>query len=254
MCVRHGRVRRAFLCAGLVISMATSGAAAAAQTPFVPYFGKNQIRYDTFKWQIYTTEHFEIYYYPEIEPHLERIAGYAESAYQHQFDRYLKERFKPFRDKERPADYGRALGPEAGRGRYANVLSAEPSPSGDLVAVMTGNTRDRELDILLLSMRDGSVVRNLTSGFDQSLGFEHIPTPGMRFVTVPWMSWSPEGDRLAYFARTEKDRSLILQNVLTKKIEARISTIRGSNCFRATFSRSNSARRSSTTARSSRSV
>ncbi len=47
---------------------------AVAQTPFVPYFGKNRIRYDDFKWQIYTTDHFEIYYYPEIEQHLERIA------------------------------------------------------------------------------------------------------------------------------------------------------------------------------------
>jgi hypothetical protein len=55
----------------------------AAQTPFFPYFGKNQIRYDNFRWQIYTTDHFEIYYYPEIEQHLERVAGYAESAYQH---------------------------------------------------------------------------------------------------------------------------------------------------------------------------
>ena len=27
------------------------------------------------------------------------------------FERYLKERFKPFRDKERPADYGRDLSP-----------------------------------------------------------------------------------------------------------------------------------------------
>ena len=35
---------------------------ASAQTPYIPYFGKNQIRYDNFKWQIYTTEHFEIYY------------------------------------------------------------------------------------------------------------------------------------------------------------------------------------------------
>ena len=55
---------------------------ALAQTPYVPYFGKNRIRYDDFKWQIYTTDHFEIYYYPEIEPHLERVASYAESAYQ----------------------------------------------------------------------------------------------------------------------------------------------------------------------------
>src|SRR6478672_10280027 len=55
----------------------------AAQTPMVPYFGKNQIRYTNFRWNIYTTDHFEIYYYPEIEQHLERVAGYAESAYQH---------------------------------------------------------------------------------------------------------------------------------------------------------------------------
>ena len=31
-----------------------------------------------------------------------------------QFERYLKERFKPFRDKERPADYGRDLVAEPG--------------------------------------------------------------------------------------------------------------------------------------------
>ena len=55
---------------------------AAAQTPFVPYFGKNNIHYDKFEWHIYTTDHFEIYYYPELEQHLERVAGYAESAYQ----------------------------------------------------------------------------------------------------------------------------------------------------------------------------
>jgi hypothetical protein len=36
------------------------------------------------------------------------------------------------------------------------------------------------------------------------------------------MSWSPQGDRLAYFVRTEKDRSLIVQNVVSKKIEIRV--------------------------------
>ena len=384
---------------------------ASAQTAYIPYFGKNQIRYDNFDWHIYQTEHFEIYYYPEIEPHLERIAGYAESAYQHvsselkhdlsmklplilfstasefwqqnvipgaaqegvgafaepsryrilmpideppdllyrlivhelthqfqfdiiptglirrnmplwvfegmsdymtgywrpldmmtvrdaavsdivpkmsemqelrrlqqpaphlqprarrvrvhrievgqgrrarlrlraapiviggsddayqeafqmtpeewdqQFDRYLKERFKPFRDKERPADYGRDLAPDPRKGRFANVLSIEPSPSGDLIAGMTGNGRDREFDIVLISAKDGSVIRNLTSGFDQSMGFEYLATPGGRWNSVPWMSWSPQGDRLAYFVRTEKDRSLIVQNVVSKKIEVRV--------------------------------
>src|SRR5947209_17313901 len=67
----------------LAAILATGGATpAGAQTSLVPYFGKNNIHYDKFKWMIYTTDHFEIYYYPEMEQHLERIAGYAESAYQ----------------------------------------------------------------------------------------------------------------------------------------------------------------------------
>ena len=38
----------------------------------------------------------------------------------------------------------------------------------------------------------------------------------------PWLAWSPKGDRIAYFVRTEKERTLIVQNVLTKNIEVRI--------------------------------
>lgn len=382
-----------------------------AQTQFAPYFGKNAIRYDHFQWHTYQTDHFEIYYYPEIEPHLERMAGYAESAYQHisgelkhdlaakvplilfqtsaefyqqnvipgaaqegvgafaepsryrilmpmdeppdllyrlivhelthifqfdiiptslirnttplwvnegmsdymtgiwrpldimmvrdvaiadivpkmsnlqgygglgsprgiynlghaafefmearwgkegvrqyvfalrksiigggddayqeafqlsadewdrEFERYLKERFKPFRDKERPADYGRDLAPSPEKTRFAQAFSIEPSPSGDLLAAMTINPNDREIDIVLLSTKDGQVIRNLTPGFDQNRGFEYIVQPGGRSNSVPWMSWSPSGDRLAFFVRTEKDRSLIVLDVVTRNVVQRI--------------------------------
>jgi hypothetical protein len=384
--------------------------AASAQTPFVPYYNKNRIKFDHFKWHTYTTDHFEIYYYPEIEQHLERVASYAESAYQtvsadlkhdlafkvplilyktasefqqqnvdpgelpegvlafaepyrdrmvlpidepsdalyrlithelthifefdiiprtllrrglplwvdeglsdyetgywnpfdlmsvrdaaiadivppmsdfqgvqfadgrlpynlghaafefieskwgkeglrqflfalrksvigggesayeeafklkpdefdEQFDKYLKDRFKPFRDKERPQDYGRDLAPKRGKTEYVSVVSIEPSPSGDLIAVAAGNRKDQELDIILLSTKDSKVVRNLTGGFNTGFGFEYIATPGgFRGNAVPWMSWSPVGDRIAYFARKEKQKELVLQNVLTKKIEKR---------------------------------
>jgi hypothetical protein len=386
-------------------------AAAAAQTPFVPYYGKNNIHYDKFDWHIYTTDHFEIFYYPELEQHLERVAGYAESAYQqisadlkhdlstkvqlilfkthsefeqenvdpqagqegvgafaeptqhrmvmpidappdqlfglivheltHQFEfdiipqglvrrnvplwvneglseyergqwtpfdlmmvrdaaisdivpkmseteaygnagnarlvpynlghavfefieakygkegvrqfifslrksvigggedayeealkmkkdefdqafeRYLKERFKPFRDKERPADYGRDLAPNKEKTKYIEAISVTASPSGDLLAVMTFNRKDGEIDVILVSSKDGSVVRNLTNGFDKDMGFDHIIQNGER-PEMPWMSWSPKGDRLAYFVRTKKERALLIQNVLTKKVEERI--------------------------------
>src|SRR5207249_2970009 len=269
------------------------------------------IHYDKFEWFIYTTDHFEIYYYPALQQHLERIAGYAESAYQQvsadlkhdlpykvpmilfkthsefeqqnvapgdaqegvgafadivpkmsemegygnsgnvllvynlghavfefieakfgkegvrqflfslrksvigggedayeealrmkkeefdeAFDRYLKDRFKPFRDKERPADYGRDLSPNQEKTHFAEAFSIAPSPSGDLIGAATVNRKDREIDIVLLSSKDGSIVRNLTSGFDKDMGFDHIVQMGERFE-MPWMAWSPKGDRLA---------------------------------------------------------
>ncbi len=384
---------------------------ALAQTPFVPYFGKNLVRYDRFDWHIYTTEHFEIYYYTESQQHLERVAGYAESAYQkisadlkhdlafkvplitfmthaefeqenvipgaaqegvgafaeptrdrmllplddppdllyrlithelthifefdiipqglvkrgvplwvseglsdfipgdwrpidlmmvrdaaiadivpkmselegygstsnprlvynmghacfefmesrwgkegirqflfalrksvigggesaykeafqldgddfdQQFDKYLKDRFKPFRDKERPADYGKNMAPRAEKGNYIGALTIEPSPSGDLLAAATLNKKEREVDIVLMSAKDGKVIRNLTPGFDQGMGFDYLVTPGSRWITIPWISWAPAGDRIAYIARHERGKSLILQNVLTRDIEQRI--------------------------------
>ena len=77
------------------------------------------------------------------------VIGGGESAYEEafrlkaeefdeQFEKYLKDRFKPFRDKERPADYGRDLAPKRDKTPYVAVISIEPSPSGDLMAVMAG--------------------------------------------------------------------------------------------------------------------
>ena len=90
------------------------------------------------------------------------------------FERYLKDRFKPFRDKERPADYGRDLSPNKEKTHFAEAFSIAPSPSGDLIAAVTVNRKDRELDIVLHLRKDGSMVRNLTSGFDKDMGFDHI--------------------------------------------------------------------------------
>jgi len=76
---------RACAAATVVLVFGVGVAELAAQTPYnryIPYYGKNRVKYDKFEWFIYTTDHFEFYYYPDIEPHLERIAGYAESAYQ----------------------------------------------------------------------------------------------------------------------------------------------------------------------------
>ncbi|MEE9227157.1 MAG: hypothetical protein V3U66_05430, partial [Acidobacteriota bacterium] len=48
--------------------------------PAWPY-GKNKIAYDKFSWHVYTSPHFDIYYYPEEEAFLEKIVSFAESNY-----------------------------------------------------------------------------------------------------------------------------------------------------------------------------
>src|SRR5439155_11318896 len=75
-------VALAWLVAAAFAGHASVATAQTPSTPLVPYFGKNNIHYDRFDWHIYTTDHFELYYYPDIEKHLERLASYAESAYQ----------------------------------------------------------------------------------------------------------------------------------------------------------------------------
>ncbi len=43
--------------------------------------GKNKITHDNFDWKVYQSPHFMIYYYPEVEPFLEKLVSYAESSY-----------------------------------------------------------------------------------------------------------------------------------------------------------------------------
>ncbi len=80
---RCGAQLRVMILALFALSAVAIAPPADAQTPYIPYFGKNQVRYDNFEWWTYETDHFVIYYYADIEPHLERMAAYAESAYQH---------------------------------------------------------------------------------------------------------------------------------------------------------------------------
>jgi Tol biopolymer transport system component len=45
------------------------------------YFGRNKIQYDDFQWQILKTDHFDVYFYPEMRELAEIGAAFAEEAY-----------------------------------------------------------------------------------------------------------------------------------------------------------------------------
>jgi hypothetical protein len=128
------------------------------------------------------------------------------------FDKWLKERFKPFRDKQRPSDYGKDLSPDPEKTAYTQVFAFSPSPSGEIVAALTGNRNDGEADLVLLSSKDRGVIRNLTGGFTDD--YEGLALSDA-FVAGRSIGFDPKGDSVAFFARTGKRRSLFLVSVLT---------------------------------------
>ncbi|HVR70801.1 MAG TPA: BamA/TamA family outer membrane protein [Vicinamibacteria bacterium] len=135
------------------------------------------------------------------------------------FDKWLKERFKPFRDKQRPSDYGKDLAPDSEKTSFSQVYAFSPSPSGEIVAALTGNRAEGEADLILLSARDGAIIENLTKGYTEK--FENV-TWNDDFVAGRTISFDPRGDTVAFFARKGKRRSLYLVSVLTGKIIKRV--------------------------------
>ncbi len=136
-----------------------------------------------------------------------------------QFEKWLKERFKPFRDKQRPSDYGKDLSPNQEKTPFTQVFAFTTSPSGEIIAALTGNRAEGEADLVLLSSRDGTVIKNLTKGYTGK--FENI-TMSEDFVAGRSIDFDPKGDTIAFFARKGKRRSLYLASVLTGDILKRL--------------------------------
>jgi hypothetical protein len=135
------------------------------------------------------------------------------------FDKWLKERFKPFRDRQRPSDYGRDLAPDSEKTSYTQVFAFAPSPSGEVIAALTANRADGEADLVLLSARDGTIIRNLTKGYTNR--YEDVSFND-NFTAGRTIAFDPRGDTIAFFARTGKRRSLMLVSVLSGKVLRKI--------------------------------
>ncbi len=133
-----------------------------------------------------------------------------------EYEKWLRARFKPFRDKQTAEDYGRSLAPNSLRTPYAFVLSYSPSPSGEMAAAITANRGDQELDLVLLSTRTGGVIKNLTPGYTGE--YESIHLDFMKRS----IDFSPRGDAIAFFGRTGKRRSLFLVSPVNGKILERV--------------------------------
>ncbi len=123
------------------------------------------------------------------------------------FKKYLRDRFKSLQSRENPEDYSVALGPEFPVNPYYFAFSHALSPSGDIVATITYNVRDYKMDVVLVSAKDGTVLKNVTPGYTtryEYIKYDVDPSRG-RFLT-----WSPDGNNLAFFARDGRRYSLFV--------------------------------------------
>ncbi len=155
----------------------------------------------------FLSEYRKILLSANIEKAIKEAFGMEAEEFDRLYQRYLRQRYLPtLLSKGEPEDYGKEIGIKLpGVWTFSPVLS----PSGDLVAVLT--TRYLDLDVVILSAKDGEVIKNLTRGFTNE--YEYIATSALQGKTD--LTWSPDGDLLAFFVRKENRRKLLVVNALS---------------------------------------
>ncbi|MCJ7588204.1 MAG: hypothetical protein MUQ00_09935 [Candidatus Aminicenantes bacterium] len=115
-----------------------------------------------------------------------------------EFKKYLREKNKEFLLRDSPEDYSNPLGPSFPANPYYFDLSHAVSPSGDLLAGLSYNLKDQEVDVVLVATDDGRVLKNITRGFTNSWEYIKYEVDASKGKNI---DWSPDGDRLAFFGR-----------------------------------------------------
>jgi hypothetical protein len=147
--------------------------------------------------------------------------NFTPKTFNYEFKKYARERFRAFIGRENPEDYSFIIGPDF---PFAYSFSHQVSPGGELLAVVTVNYRSYKIDIILVSLKDGKVIKNVTPGFKSTydgIDFKFIPSDGRSF------SWDRRGENIAFFARKELDSYLVVLDALNNRVvkEFRIGEI-----------------------------
>ena len=145
-----------------------------------------------------------------------RNFGVTENEFNFELGKYVRKKFKSFITKESPDDYSYRIGPNF---PFVYSFSHNLSPSGEILAIVTANIKNRKLDIILISMKDGKMIKNITPGFTSKydgISIVFNPENGKTFT------WDSSGDNIAFFARKEYTNYLVLMDVLKNRIIKRI--------------------------------
>ena len=97
--------------------------------------------------------------------------------------------------------------------KYSHNIKPVWSPSGDIVAYVTGN--DGFLEIVLMSAKTGERLHRITKKFFRNK-YEEIRTDFSGFGRS--LAWAPDGDKIAFVAKHHYANYLIEVDILTREI------------------------------------
>lgn len=128
-----------------------------------------------------------------------------------EFRRWLRRKYLPelIRTGE-PGDFGRIFRVKDEGRTYETSPAA--SPSGDLVAAVS--TLRGDTDVVLFDARKRILLRNLTKGFSNEYQYLAAQEQQLGRQSGRDLTFSPDGNYLAIFAKRERGRSLLLIDVL----------------------------------------
>jgi hypothetical protein len=152
-----------------------------------------------------------------VDKAIKRALDLTPEEFNTRFRTWLRKQYLPaLVAKGEPIEYGEPfrINTEVSQ---SDEISPIPSPSGDLLAGFT--TYKEDVDVVIFKMPDRKMWKNLTAGYTNKYEY-----PIVQFFTVgPTMgrdlAFAPNGDQIAFFAKKERGRNLVLLNPLTGQIE-----------------------------------
>ena len=99
------------------------------------------------------------------------------------------------------------------KSRYSHNIKPVWSPSGDIIAYVTGN--EGFLEIVLMSAKTGERIERVTKRFFREK-YEEIRTDFGGFGRS--LAWAPDGDRIAFIAKHHDANYLLEVNILTEEL------------------------------------
>ncbi len=150
---------------------------------------------------------------------LERALKIEPEDFDLDFRRWLRKKYLPqLVETGEPSDFGRPFRDD--EGQIAEAISPAASPSGDLVAALAVTRGD--LDIILYDARKRRPIANLSKGYTadyQYIVSQHLTSKARMGRDL---AFSADGNSLAVFVKRERGRSLVLFDVLKRKLDRTI--------------------------------